>query len=126
MTARAPPACLKHLDWWADALDVLRSCPEAVQDDVGYALHLAQLGEKAGSAKPIPSIGKGVFAITADHDRETYRTFYVARFAEAVYAFYVVLKKASAGIDLPAHQKNLAAARCREIVTWRRSEGFGQ
>ena len=115
---------LKRLDWWADALDVLRSCPEAVQNDVGYALHLAQSGEKAGSAKPLPSIGKGVFAITTDHDRETYRTFYVARFKESVYAFYVVHKKAATGIDLPTHQKTLAATRYKEIVAWRQSEGL--
>ena len=36
------------------------------------------------------SVGSGVYAITTDHDRETYRTFYVARFAGAVHCFYVV------------------------------------
>lgn len=115
---------IKPLDWWADALDVLKACPEDVQDDVGYALHLAQVGEKAGGAKPISNVGKGVYAVTTNHDRETYRTFYVARFEEAVYCFYVVHKKATKGIDLPKHQKDLAAARYREIVEWRRSEGL--
>jgi len=71
----------KPLEWWADARDVLRGCPGEVKLRVGYALDEAQLGNKAGSAKPMPSIGKGVYSITANHDTETYRTFYVARCA---------------------------------------------
>ena len=114
----------KPLEFWADALDVLRACPDEVKQRVGFALEEAELGGKAGSAKPMNSVGKGVYAITTNHDNETYRTFYVARFAEAVYCFYVVHKKATKGIDLPKHQKDLAAARYREIVEWRRSEGL--
>ena len=114
----------KPLLWWADARDVLRQCPDEVKLRVGFALDEAQLGGKSASAKPMPSVGKGVYAITTNYDSETYRTFYVARFAEAIYAFYVVHKKATKGIDLPQHQKDLAAARYREIVAWRRSEGL--
>ena len=91
---------------------------------VGFALDEAQLGGKSGSAKPAKDIGKGVYAITTNHDSETYRTFYVARFPEAVYAFYVVHKKATKGIDLPKYQKKLASARYKEIVEWRRSQGL--
>ena len=115
----------KPLEWWADALDVLRQCPDAVRQRIGFALDEAQLGGKAGSAKPIPSTGAGVYAITTNHDTETYRTFYAAHFPEAVYCFYVVHKKATKGIDLPKHQKDLATARFREIVEWRTSEGLG-
>ncbi|WP_420456101.1 type II toxin-antitoxin system RelE/ParE family toxin [Rubrivirga sp.] len=114
----------KPLEFWADALDVLRDCPDEVRRRVGFALDEAQLGQKAGSAKPINNVGRGVYAITTNHDSETYRTFYVARFAEAVYCFYVVHKKATKGIDLPKRQKDLAAARYREIVDWRESEGL--
>ncbi len=55
---------------------------------------------------------------------ETYRTFYVARFAGAVYVFYIVHKKATKGIGLPKYQSDLAAARYKEIVEWRQSEGL--
>lgn len=114
----------KPLEWWADALDALRDCPGEVKQRIGFALEEAQLGGKAGSAKPMSSIGKGVYAITTNHDTETYRTFYVARFAEAVYCFYVIHKKATKGIDLPKYQKDLATARYKEIVEWRKSEGL--
>ena len=91
---------------------------------VGHAPDVAQLGGKAGSVKPLSNVGKGVYAVTTNHDSETYRTFYVARFPEAIYCFYVVHKKARKGIDLPRHQKELAADRYKEIVEWRKSEGL--
>ena len=72
----------------------------------------------------MPSVGRGVYAIRTNHDGETYRTFYAARFREAVYCFYVVHKKATEGAGLPKHQSDLAAARYREIVAWRRAEGL--
>ena len=115
---------LKDLEWWGDAYDVLTSLPDEARRDIGYALHLAQLGEKAGSAKPATYVGKGTYAITTDHDRETYRTFYVARFSEAVYCFYVVHKKASRGVDLPKRQKDQAARLYQEIVEWRSASGL--
>ena len=39
----SPP--LKPVEWMGSALDDLRARPEPVQDEVGYAIHLAQLGE---------------------------------------------------------------------------------
>lgn len=124
MSNTPPPSSPKPLDFWADARDVLRTFPEDVKDDVGYALHEVQSGGKPGSAKPLPDIGPGVHAITTNHDKETYRTFYVAQFPEAVYAFYVVHKKATKGKDLPKYQKALAKARYKEIVAWRKDQGF--
>ena len=115
------PSSLKPLQFWADALDVLRACPDPVKQDVGFALDEAQRGGKSGSAKPMLSVGRGVYAIRTNHDGETYRTFYVARFREVV---YVVHKKATKGIDLPKYQKDLAASRYREIVEWRAAEGL--
>ena len=114
----------KPLDFWADTREVLQGCPDPVRQRVGFALDEAQRGKTSGSAKPRNDVGKGVYAITTDHDSETYRTFYVARFAEAVYCFYVVHKKATTGKALPERQKKLAAARYREIVEWRASEGL--
>lgn len=114
----------KPLEWWADARNVLRDCPDEVRQRVGFALDEAQLGGKAGGAKPIPSVGKGVYAIKTDHDSETYRTFYVARFSEAIYAFFVVHKKSTQGKSLPKHQTDLARARYKEILAWRKSQGL--
>ncbi|MEH1958364.1 MAG: hypothetical protein V7L05_00365 [Nostoc sp.] len=43
----------KPLKWIASALDDLKEFPEDVQDVMGYALDLAQHGEKHPDAKPL-------------------------------------------------------------------------
>ena len=42
----APP--LKHVVWLGDSLRELRTFPAAVQDEMGYAIYLAQRGDKRG------------------------------------------------------------------------------
>jgi hypothetical protein len=32
--------------WLVDTLGTLQSCPQDVQDEIGYALYLAQIGEE--------------------------------------------------------------------------------
>lgn len=50
---------MKKLVWLADSCSRLRLFPAAVQDDVGFALYLAQLGEKSARAKPLHGLGSG-------------------------------------------------------------------
>src|SRR5215211_5413001 len=56
MAERAP----KPVIWLVDTLPTLRACPQDVQDEVGYALYLAQIGEKYADAKPLKGLGPGV------------------------------------------------------------------
>jgi phage-related protein len=43
---------IKPVVWLEDSLRATRTFPSGVQDEVGFALHLAQRGEKHVSAKP--------------------------------------------------------------------------
>jgi len=55
---------------------VLRTFAAPVQDEVGYALFLAQRGEKHESAKPLKGFGAGVLEIVSDHRGDTFRAVY--------------------------------------------------
>ena len=44
--------------------------PEAVKDEIGVALSVAQFGEKHPKAKPWKGEGPGVFEIVEDHRGE--------------------------------------------------------
>jgi hypothetical protein len=57
---QVPDRNLKPVVQMGNSLGVLRTFPSAVQDEVGYALYLAQWGEKHASAKPPKGVGPGV------------------------------------------------------------------
>jgi phage-related protein len=44
---------MKKLTWLADSRSNVKSFPPAVQDDIGYTLYGAQLGETTAAAKPL-------------------------------------------------------------------------
>jgi phage-related protein len=48
---------MKNLTWLADSRSNVKSFPAGVQDDIGYALYAAQLGERSVKAKPLHGVG---------------------------------------------------------------------
>ena len=67
---------MKTLTWLADSRSRVKSFPAGVQDDIGYALYAAQLGEMSTTAKPLHRLGGGVLEIAANDESGTYRTVY--------------------------------------------------
>ena len=63
-----PQSALKPVDWIGSSYKDFRALPDEVQDHLGYALHLAQTGEKHDDAKPLKGFGgAGVLEIVSDH-----------------------------------------------------------
>ncbi len=103
----------KPLKWIASALDDLKKFPEDVQDVMGYALDLAQHGQKHPDAKPLHSFpGTGVLEIVDDFDGDTYRAIYTVKFAGVVYLLHSFQKKSKHGIATPKQDIELV------IKTW--------
>ena len=56
------------------SLKDLSMFPTEVKQDIGYALHQAQLGEKSPCAKPLKGFGgAGVLEVVDDFDGDTFR-----------------------------------------------------
>lgn len=90
---------LKRLDFIGSSRKDLRSFPEEVKLDIGYALYVAQGGEKPASAKPLRGFGgAGVLEIIENHDSNTYRAVYTVRFQYVVYVLHCFQKKSKHGI----------------------------
>ncbi len=69
---------------------------------MGYALHLAQCGEKANNAKPLTGFkGALVLEIAANYNSETYRAVYTVKFEGIVYILHAFQKKSKKGIATP-------------------------
>lgn len=93
---------MKSLFWIASAKKDLMAMPDDVQDTFGYALHLAQTGEKHDQAKPLKGFGSaGVLEVVEDADGGTYRAVYTVRFGNAVYVLHCFQKKSTHGIATP-------------------------
>jgi phage-related protein len=103
----------KPLHWVASAKKDYLTFPAEVQDDMGYALGLAQFGAKHPKAKPWKGQGSGVFEIVEDHRGDTYRAVYTVRFADVVYVLHAFQKKSKSGIKTPKEDVNLIAERLK-------------
>ena len=106
----------KPLVWLGDTLATLRTCPQEVQDEVGYALYVAQIGDKYADAKPLKGLGPGVLEVIADHRGDTYRAVYTVRFVARVYVLHVFQKKSKKGIATPQSEMKLVRQRLKRAA----------
>ena len=91
----------------------LKRLPANVQDSFGFALYLAQIGERAIHAKPFKGLG-GVVELVENHDGDTFRAMYTARFADVVYVLHAFQKKSKTGIKTPRQDVDLIRRRLRD------------
>ncbi len=92
----------KEVYWVAGARQALRRFPEEVRQVMGYALYVAQTGDKYSDAKPLKGFGgAGVLEIVEDHEGDTYRAVYTVRFKNAIYVLHAFQKKSKKGTATP-------------------------
>ena len=92
------PLTPKPLFWLGSTQDDLRAFPQEVRQVMGYALYLAQMGEKHSDAKPLKGFGgAGVLEVVDDHAGDTYRAVYTVKFADVVYVLHAFQKKSRRG-----------------------------
>ncbi len=113
-----------ELFFWADSQDKLRQLPAEARKDIGFALRKAQQGQFYGNSSAISRYGSGVTEIRVSHDGEAYRTFYVAKFAEAVYVLDALHKKSKSGASLPPKDEARIKQRYRDLVAYRNQQGY--
>lgn len=105
----------KPLHWVGSSKRDFLGFPEAVIDNMGYALGAVQLGGHPVSAKPWKGLGPGVLEIVEDDRSGTYRVLYTVRFRKAVYVLHAFQKKSPSGIrtakiDVDLVEKRLKTA----------------
>ena len=93
----------------------LREFPEPVQDHMGYALYIAQRGDKHRDTKTLSGFGgAGVLEVMDDFRGDTFRAVYTVRYAEALYVLHAFQKKAKTGRRTPQRDIDLVKRRLRE------------
>ncbi len=107
-------ASLKPVEWVGSSLEDLKEFPTDVQQVFGYALYLAQCGEKHPVAKPLKGFkGAGVLEVVENFDGDTYRAVYTVKLAGVVYVLQAFQKKSKQGIATPKQDIQLIEGRLK-------------
>lgn len=101
------------VDWIGSSKVDLMAFPEAVIDDIGYALGVAQLGGRHPDAKTWKGEGPGIFELVARYDGDAYRAVYTVRFVGVIYVLHVFQKKSPSGIRTDRRDIDLVHQRLR-------------
>ena len=104
---------MKKLVWPADSRATVKSFPAGVQDEVGYALYLAQLGEMSPGAKPLHGLGSGVMEIVANNEGGTWRAIYTVSIGDSIYVVHAFQKKSPKGIKTAQTDVELVSRRLK-------------
>ena len=105
---------LKPVEWISSSRNDLRKFPEEVQQMMGFALYLAQLGKKHPDAKPLKGFkGSGVLEVVEDFDGDTFRAVYTVKFEGIVYVLHAFQKKSKRGIATPKQDMELIEMRLK-------------
>ena len=111
------PSAKKPIEFVGSSLKTLQSFPREVREDMGYALFLAESGDKHSDAKPLkgdPAFrGAGVLEIVERFDGDTYRAVYTVKFEGRVYVLHAFQKKSKRGIATPKADIDLIKSRLR-------------
>ncbi|MES2217635.1 MAG: type II toxin-antitoxin system RelE/ParE family toxin [Pseudomonadota bacterium] len=106
---------LKKLWWVGSSKKDLKSFPEEVIREIGYALYEAQKGDTHESAKMFKGCGSGVFEIVSDFNKNAFRAVYIVNIKDAVYVIHAFQKKSKTGIKTPQEHVDLIKDRIKRL-----------
>ena len=105
---------MKQIVWIGTSREDLRGFPEPVRDHMGYALFVAQRGDKHADAKVMRGFGSaGVLEIVSDYRSDTFRAVYTVRYNDAIYVLHAFQKKSKSGRETPLSEMKLVKHRLR-------------
>jgi phage-related protein len=109
----------KPLEWIGSSHKDLLDLPADVRRFFGFALSLAQAGDKHDAAKVLKGFGgAGVLEVLEDDIGGTYRAVYTVKFVEAVFVLHCFQKKSKRGIATPKEDMDIIHARLKIAETF--------
>ena len=98
--------------WVGSSHEDLKTFPAEIQDEIGYALYIAQIGDKHPKAKPLKGFS-GVMEIRSNYKSDTYRAVYTTKIGDKIYVLHAFQKKSKRGIQTPKKEINFIKRRLR-------------
>jgi phage-related protein len=108
------PAMQKPLEWISSSYKDLMALPVDVRRFFGFALSLAQSGDKHDAAKVLKGFGgAGVLEVVENDEGGTYRAVYTIKYAEAVFVLHCFQKKSKRSIATPKEDTDIIHSRLK-------------
>jgi phage-related protein len=106
-----PP--LKPVVWVGSSRKDLRKFPDPVQQQVGYAIYVAQRGGKHRDAKVLTGFGGArVLEVVEDFRGDTFRAVYTLKYSDSVYCCMRFRRNRKADVRRPTETSNLSNSGC--------------
>ena len=104
----------KSLEWIGSSHKDLIALPAEVRRFFGFALSLAQAGDKHDAVKVLKGYGDaGVLEVVEDDAGGTYCAVYTVKFVEAMFVLHCFQKKSKRGIATPKEDMDIIHARLK-------------
>ncbi len=103
---------IRSVVWIRSSHEDLKKFPADVQDEMGYALYIAQIGDKHPKAGPLKGFS-GVLEIRSNYASNTYRAVYTTKIGDVIYVLHAFQKKSKRGIGTPRREIALIRSRLK-------------
>jgi phage-related protein len=94
--------------------------PQAVQEQMKFALEIAAAGERADIAKPMRGFEGGVYEIALPHRGDAYRAVYAVKIGEDLWVLHAFQKKSVQGIKTPQREIDVIYERLKRLKEMQR------
>jgi phage-related protein len=105
----------RPVSWLKAALKEFERFPEGAQSVFLTALTIAADGGKADIAKPLHSIGSGLFELALAFRGDAFRVVYAIQLSDEIWVVHAFQKKSKQGIKTPKHQIDLIEDRLKRL-----------
>jgi phage-related protein len=93
----------------------IKKFPKGARQEAGYAIYLAQEGDKAINAVPMTGFGgASVLEVIIPEEGDAFRAVYTVKFYGAIYVLHAFQKKSTIGGKTPRGIMTLIKARLKE------------
>ena len=103
---------MTEIEWLGDSLEIVRGYAADVRRAIGSALRLLQTGEKPVHARPLKTVGRGVWELKISEKAGQFRVIYVTKRRDRIYVLHAFQKKTQ---RTPQSDIDLARTRFKEI-----------
>lgn len=98
--------------WEGDCLDVVRSFPKPVREDLGADIRRLQVGERPLNSRPMPSIAQRVYELRQMDENGWYRVIYLGKVGNRLHMLHAFVKKSA---KTSRNDLAIAAARLKAV-----------